>query len=197
MKGWISRQAPPCRWLFTPTGNFGQITEHLSTSALTTVTFSFSKPQSSLYLPCRRSGITCITHITETEGSAYWKGLESRTYSSTWPPQWSTSASSNCPATTGAMSTSIPSENRAANTTQHRTQEGDVNTAKGAGALCWQEMARTGNSSAEPLQGSKETLMCSQVCGFVPAPSVGHWEPSLLPTTSSHPILLKWLKCQS
>lgn len=142
-----------------PTGNIGEIIEYSSILVITTATLSFSKSPSSWYhkiLPAGSLGSCALRKLQRRNALRDWKALvleDRRTYSSVRPPQWSTSASSNCPATTGAMSTSIPSEKqqpRLHNTTG--SQADDVITRKRASALCWQEMARAENSFAQLLK---------------------------------------------
>lgn len=109
-----SMQVASAGQLFIPTDILAQIIKHFSTLVKTTPPFSF------FYIviilswdpSCR---ITYIHKLQRGKALQDWKALMwkvRRTYSSACPPQWSTSASSNCPATTGAMSTSIPSKKK-------------------------------------------------------------------------------------
>jgi len=178
----------------TPTGNVAQIAERLSRLVQTTATFSFSKSPPSWYhkiRPVGDLGSRALHRLQRGKALRGWKAVvleDRRTYSSTRPPQWSTSASSNCPATTGATSTSIPSEKTTASAMKRRgwrdpTRESEcpllTRDGQSRKLLCW------------AAESTRRKLLCSPVCGFVPALSVGHLQTSLLPTTSPHPILLK------
>lgn len=172
LQGWPLSQTGTSRqvtWAgFTLTGNFRQIIAHLPTSMMTTATFSFPTSPSSWHHKTRPAGDVCgaIGYgnrklcRTENHGAG-------RTYSSMCPPQWSTSASSNCPATTGAMSTSIPSEKE----TQAQAVT-DAVTGKRVSALCWQETPRAEKPSTSQ-SGRRKGCCChelgvlSQLCQSV------------------------------